>query len=660
MSIPANLFVEAPEVQDRALTRLNSDPNAWPEEIVTKLKERVPEVEGANTVVKLMKKDIENGTATGSVVINTTDSVVVVPVIIKDFTLFPLDVMIAKKKILPLTPDYYNCAVSTNNVFDKIQEFPSYGGLGRFEDANLWNAMYPPSLGRYAYASAGYPMMDLISDNLDGSSLKQWLKDNPEHAVGFHKNGHTDLIRKVANLKPVNMNEFKDSAEKLIPKSVAMLKCDGPNKYSLLSSSDKVFSPALEYFNRDGALKLISEISDHVDDDINEVDQNGEKMLALPHGGEGVFLAGTDVEVPEDTKEFGHYFVKNKNGVGIEGIVIPKVMDFEQKPVNLKIFIGKTMSTIQPAIWGVRLKNSRFKPPFGMPKVGQTGTFIFMDDKEHAVATIPVTIRSVSTEGGCGVKLKAHDMLGRPYKLKIASFAGLQRICPSMDGEFTLPKEMRFVAMEGFGEVTNSAAAYLVKTAAFKLTGTPVKLAPTGYGFYSLRGVNKYATAAGWDHTNLREHQAKFLLSCLGCPQEKIAQGLELTRYKGVAEFHGLNFLPLKSEKIAEMRPKATVAFKIASILRRNLIKEASYIDNSQTVDALLSLNFVNPENLAKFLGKIPHYKATISNLSSALLASRLGFSDIPEEACISSIENLTQVVDGLEKLRSTQKTTAA
>lgn len=654
MAVPANLFVEAPEVQDRSLTRLNSDPNVWPEEIITKLKERVPSVEGTNIMVKFMKKDLENGSATGSVVINTPENVVIVPVIIKDFTMFPLDVMIAKKKILPFNTDYFNSAIASNQVFDKIQEYPTYQGLGRFEDANMWNAMYPPSLGRYAYASAGYPMLDFISDNLDGSSLKEWIKSNPEYAVGFYKHGHAEVLKKLANLKPVNMNEFTVSAEKLIPKNIRMLKYDGPDKYSLLSSNDKVFSPALDYLTRDGALKLMSRISDHADDDINEVDQNGEKMLMLPEAGEGVFLARTDKEIPEQAKEFDHYFVKDKNGMGIEGVVVPKVIDFNQKPVDLKIFLGKTMSTIQPEIWGVRIKNSRFKPEFTIPRVGQTGTFVFMPDKSHALCTIPVTIRSVTND--CGqVKIKASDLMGRPYHMSLSTFHGLQRIATGMQGEYILPKEMKWTVMEGFGDVTNSAESYAVKTAGDKLTATPVKLASTGYGFYSIRGVNKYAAAAGWDHTNVKEYQAKFLLSCLGCSQEKIASAMTQARLKGVAEIHGLNFIPLKSEKIAEFRPKANAAVKIASKLKRNLIKEASYIDDSQTVDALLSLNFITPDNIAKFVGKIPHYKATISNLASALLASRLGIGEIPEEACVVAIENLVQVVDGLDKLRSTQ-----
>lgn len=655
MTIPANLFVEAPEVQDRSMSHLDSDVNVWPEEIIQKLRERAPQTQSLSCMVKFQKKDEENGSATGSVVVTTPETAVVVPVIIKDYVMYPLDVMIAKGKILPLTPDYFQEIVSKNQVFDRIEEYPSYGGLGRFEDANLWNAIYPPSLGRYSYASAGYPMLDLISDRLDGTPLKEWLKENPAHAVSFHKMGHAPLIKKLANLKPVNMNEFRAGEDRLIPKNVHMLRREGPDKYSLLSSNDKVFSPAFESLTRDDACRFMSTISDCVKDDMNEVDQNGEKMLLLPEGGEGVMLARTDSEIPENATEFDHYVIKKKNGVSVEGVVIPKVIGFDQKPVALKLFLGKTMSTIQQDIWGVRLKNSRFRPEFSNPKVGQTGTFVFQPDASHALATIPVTIKSIVEEmDGC-IKITAMDLLGRPYYLKKHDRMGLKRIA-LVDKYYMLPKEMKWTVMEGFGEVTNSAASYAVKTAAYTLTNHPVKLIPTGYDMYSMKGVEKYAKAAGWDATALQSHQAKFLLLSLGCPTEKLAAAFKQASQRGVAEIHNLRQLPTVNEKIASFRPQAEKLVKMAAKIKRNLFKEASYVDNSQTVDALLSLNFVTPDNISKFVGKIPHFKATISNLASALLASRVGIKEIPEEACSVAMQRLIEVVDGLERLRASQE----
>jgi len=185
MTVPASLFVEAPEVQDRALTKLDSDSNAWPEEILQKLREKAPIISNMAAMVKFMKKDEENGAATGSIVVSAPDTSFVVPIIIRDFLLSPLDVMIAKSKILPLTQDYVKSILDKNDTFAKVEEYPTYGGLGRFEDANLWSAIYPPSLGRYAYASAGYPLIDELSDTISGSEVKQWLQDNHEYAMNF-------------------------------------------------------------------------------------------------------------------------------------------------------------------------------------------------------------------------------------------------------------------------------------------------------------------------------------------------------------------------------------------------------------------------------------------------------------------------------------------
>jgi hypothetical protein len=210
--------------------------------------------------------------------------------------------------------------------------------------------------------------------------------------------------------------------------------------------------------------------------------------------------------------------------------------------------------------------------------------------------------------------------------------------------------------MEGFDEVTNSLESYAVKTAGRRLTDKPVKLSPNGFDFYTLRGVDKYAQAAGWDHTNLDRSQTKLILASLGCPMDKIAQAFKIASRSGVAEFHNLNFIPTKAEKIASFRPKAGALIKAAKSIKRNLFKEASFIDNAQTVDALLSLNFVTPSNISKFIGKIPHFKASISNLASALLASRLGMKEIPEEATAVAMEKLIEVIEGLEKLRASQE----
>lgn len=660
-NIPANLFIDTPELHDASLHKLSNDIESWPEDIIQKLKERIPKVAGMNSMVKFMKKDEENGTATGSVIINSPEKTAVVPIIIKDFMLYPLDIMVAKQKLLPLNPDYFDAVFDDNNVFQKLEEYPTYSGLGRFEDANMWEAIYPPSLGRYAYASAGYPILDAISDTVDGSAMKDNLLGDQGATARYYNNGHLDVLKKVANLKPVNMGEFAPAADKLIPKSVVMVLKEGPNKYTSLASSDEVFHPGIHTMDRPSTCKFMSTICDHVDDVINEVDQNGEKMLVVPQGDDNVFLARSDDHVPVSADEYDHYSVRTKTGVNVEGIVIPRVIDFDQEIKDIKMFLGKTMSTVQPEIYGARLRHSGFTLEGSYPKVGQTGTFVFNTDASHGLATIPVTVRSMVED--CGkIVLKVFTLMGEPLKLIICPNTHLERIAkiPSEKyPSYMLPGKMKWIAMDNMGEVSNSPHDYIIKSAAQVLTNKPVTLIPTGYGQYSVKGVSKYASYIGWDHTNLSGAQVKFLLSAMSCPQEKIASAMDYASRAGRAELHNLHFTPLKHEKLAKYKPMIKRFLKVASDSRCDLFKEASYIDNSQTVDALLALNFINADNMTKFINMVPSLKSAVSSLASCLLASRLGMKEIPESSASTAMQRLIEVVTGLERLRATQEVNA-
>ena len=655
-SIPTNLFIDNPEMHDASMHKLPNDIDSWPEEIIQRLKERIPKTSGMNTMVKFMKKDEENGTATGSIVISSPNRTAVVPLIIKDFMLSPLDIIIAKQKLLPLTPDFFDSVFEDNNVFQKLEEYPTFGGLGRFEDANLWDAIYPPSLGRYAYASAGYPILDAISDDMDGSWVKTKVAEDIVSTSRFYQNGHRDVLTKIANMQPVNMNEYSQGKDKLIPRTVIGVYREGANKYNILSNSDSVFHPGINTVDRDKLCHFMSSISDQVEDTLNEVDCNGEKMLRVPEPENSVFLATPDFFQAEEANEFGNYSVRMRTGVNVEGIVIPKVITFDQVPTNLKIFKGKTASSVQSDIAGVRIKSSRFVlSKKSTPKVGQMGTFVYMPDLSHAIATIPITVKTIVDD--CGkLVIKGYDFESGPVKVKMCDNMHLERIAKLPDGSYLLPGKMFWVPLDDFQVVSSTVENYIAKAASERLTTHPVKVIYTGGNQYSLKGVDKYASAMGVDKTCMKSIEVNVLLSSLGAGQDKIASAMKIAHRNGHSEIHGLNFIPLRSEKIAQSMPKAERMVKFARSLKGDFFKVASYMENSQSVDALLSLNFVTPENITKFVGKIPALKSAISNIASCVVASRLGMREIPEDSAVTAMMRLVEVVTGLERLRAAQE----
>jgi hypothetical protein len=91
----------------------------------------------------------------------------------------------------------------------------------------------------------------------------------------------------------------------------------------------------------------------------------------------------------------------------------------------------------------------------------------------------------------------------------------------------------------------------------------------------------------------------------------------------------------------------------VAQTLRVNLVKEASVIDDPEAVDTVLSLNFINEDNLGDFVNSIGDLKKVSSKLALLLTTSRMGLSDVDESAIKKAMEGLETVIEGLENVKT-------
>jgi len=89
-----------------------------------------------------------------------------------------------------------------------------------------------------------------------------------------------------------------------------------------------------------------------------------------------------------------------------------------------------------------------------------------------------------------------------------------------------------------------------------------------------------------------------------------------------------------------------------AASLRIDLTKEASMLSNPEAVDVVLSLNFINEDNLHNYIEHIPQMESMNSKLAELLVASRMGLTDMDEGALKKSIGGLSSVIRGLENLK--------
>ena len=84
-----------------------------------------------------------------------------------------------------------------------------------------------------------------------------------------------------------------------------------------------------------------------------------------------------------------------------------------------------------------------------------------------------------------------------------------------------------------------------------------------------------------------------------------------------------------------------------------NLLKIAATSGHPETLDSILSLEFITPQNLQYFVDSIEDFDETTSRLAAMLVAVRLGMPHVPEEPVRQALEGLTKIVNKLRILKS-------
>ena len=87
--------------------------------------------------------------------------------------------------------------------------------------------------------------------------------------------------------------------------------------------------------------------------------------------------------------------------------------------------------------------------------------------------------------------------------------------------------------------------------------------------------------------------------------------------------------------------------------LRAYLLKEAAMLEDPTAVDKILSVGFINSENVTIFASYVPEFEAVIRKLAELLVATRMGLNSVDEGALQRSMVHLDKVVAGLKTLVS-------
>jgi hypothetical protein len=363
-----------------------------------------------------------------------------------------------------------------------------------------------------------------------------------------------------------------------------------------------------------------------------------------------VIDTGFTLVVPADNKELvsvektanlktvdsnGIYSVMTRSGNAQRAAIINDVVTLDGREMDLCLVVGESGAAFQEKVAGVRCGELNLDSLSGTEPSGD-GIFVL---KASGVVTEPIVVNHKITDDDGVSYLYEHPIKGRGT-IKVAN---VKKPVHVIGNDYLIPEDAVFVPLE-FGGSYSTDTVSMDKIASRKDRMMEVSILSDGSEFsFSGRPVNNLIKQSGLDAA-----ESTLLLGILGDTPEGA-----MTKLSSAAKNTSTSFVAKKilgeKEKTETIDEETT---KAAQVINIDLVKEASALTGAATVDSVLSLNFVTPENVQGYVDAIPTLEEAGSKLAELLVGVRLGLSDVPETAVSSSLRGIERAVQGLKKLQ--------
>jgi len=662
---------EPTAVTKAASAQLDEDPENWPREILTELFRAAPETSDYTPKVEMLKVDDEQGFGLGVIVVeNTTDSAlaaartapqvrrILVPIVIKNHMLMPLDlIMMRNGKMLPLTPHGLRSSLFRPETFEMTTE--DWG------DTSLYNQFYPPGrsdndfgagisqgIGGGTQGAVTFiqgPGMKLSSagrfsmlQSVLPTILQPDITKLASEAQGIDLTNNDVLLRALQLLASVEKtardraSDLLDVALSTAPVHAAQVSYDDAKEMYVVKRASRTAyrGPVSEYMTRSQVLKFAgAEV-------VAKVDTDGATTISP----DPVVTTEVDLDASKwhAVHKPGIYKVKTVHGKEMTGWVIPDLIDLDGTNVPMCVFTNGAAAMVQGAVIGAHVASA-----VDLPAGPAKGTGCFYAAGQGGVqATVPVLVQGATEEQAGGKSFLVTSITGEESKVRLVP--GLNKIVVSK-GEIMMPSTAKFLPLSDENMVALVDSTDMITKTAADATVRAIRLYAADDEGVSLEFVNlpKLASVTA---KRLSTDDAAFVLALAGASPKlahnKIAQAqLDTVMVPGLLDVSLASDLIESTRKIASSRSHEVTA------LRQNLVKEAASLPDTMTVDAVLSLGFINSENVRMFVSNTPYLEKCLSKICELVLASRLGLSEIPEFAAARAARALDETVQGLKAL---------
>jgi hypothetical protein len=446
-------------------------------------------------------------------------------------------------------------------------------------------------------------------------------------------NGTGAALAVLSRYEPVSTTKLAQAALENIKPSVAQLRKEAEG-YTLKTASHACWMPRESHLDRGEAVRLLGAKV------VLAADETGAMTMSLGEGAqEAEPPPGGEAEV---VTEYGIYEVEDEKGNKLIGFVFPNLLDIDGKPLPIALFTNGSQMAVQSDIAGSHVGEgvSLFE---GHPE----GMGVFYKDSQ---ATLPMTVKATmaSPEEG-GVVLHAETFDGREVQISVQP--GIEAPMPGPEGEFLIPDSWSFLPLD-----TSEKTALISAPEDMGKQGSALRAFGTvtlrcGGDCFSIDGfpVEKLASE---DKQFLSVDDTMFILAGLGTnldyAQKKLGQAAAWHRPVEVLVNQEVK---TAGSMLLESRKEAARVLSGMPDMRRDLVKEAAVIPDPAAVDTVLSLGFLNPENLGTFISAIPEIDASQMKMCELLLAARLGLSEVPAPALEKAIRATEETLEGLKVL---------
>jgi hypothetical protein len=655
---------------------LSENPQMWSREVLSELYRQVPEVADYTPKVMFMQVDEEQGYGLGCIVLaNTTDSAlavtrtgtaskkVLIPVIVKGHELQPLDILMTSSgKMLPLNGTRLREALFRPETFEMVTEDSG--------DSSLWNLFYPPGRSDNTFGAgisqgsdggtAGAVTMiqgpgmklsadqrfELLEDVVGPSALKPDLEalasklssDEALLSAVVENAASSDAIRLLASFEATSAssaaNAMKLAADSAKPSVIQLGFEPGEGYWVKVASREVFYHTNPTWMDRRDFLKFAGPEVTH------KVDTQGTVTLSTqPVVDESVDPHASKWSVVEKP---GIYKVRTLAGKDMTGWVLPNLLDLDGTRVPLAVFTNGAVASVQSQIAGAHVGTG-----IDLPSAPAKGPGIFYVAGQGGIeGTVPLMVLGSEAQMNGGDCYLVRTMTGHESKVCIVpGMSGMR----ALGGEFHVTPAVKFLPLDTEVAIQLiEEPADLAKTAA-AVVDRSIHITGSGEGEYYFRFDN-LPKLAGMFPRSLDSDQAMMVLCLAGLSAQSAVDKLASAE-DGFVDVSGLVDVKTAHDAFGAMRKAASANAASIRQLRVDLVKEAAVLPDAMTVDAVLSLGFINSENVRMFISRLPYLEKALSMICELLLVARLGLTEIPEGATARAARGLDEAVRGLRAL---------